>query len=385
MDGYNDEYIELKGKYSIPEIKEGGALGFPDITLRTMQSDLEAIQKAGGNINEIYKSAIPIHTASKSKEEVKTPIFQSQPAENQIIEKSEPANQKEVFGFENIPFAIKIILSIIGLSLFFFIGYFVLPKIFPPKVSTENKPVQIPQNQNNMATPTPQSQTATKETNETNNEILNQTSTLESFSVESLFKKSPDKIFNFNLDLKTPNLNKYYNFLLTDELLKTTSTITSTTTSTTTSTFNFFAINLKDPNDNPLSWNNFIKALNINLLDENFWNDNFKPNFGVFVYKNKTNLWPGYILEIKPSVLITSLQIDLKKIEQSKSDLSKFFINSPDFSNAEFKNSIILSREPIRILKTQTGEQFVYGIFFNKYLILSTSLEGLNEVLQKML
>jgi uncharacterized protein YneF (UPF0154 family) len=375
MDGY-DDYIESKGQYSIPEIKQGSALGFPDIILRTMKSDLDAIQKAGGNINEIYKSAVPIHIASKSKEEIKTPIFQAQtPIQKQAVAKPEPEEKKEKNNFENISPVVKIILSIIGLSIFFFIGYFILPKIFPPKVSIENKPVQTPEsqtNQNNQAINSTLSQTQNKASTQT----TTPTSTTQLFSSENLFKKSPDKILNFDLDLKIPNFNKYYNFLLIDEVSKATSTATSTSV--------FFIINLRDANNNPIFWNDFIKALGINLLDETFWNDNFESNFGIFVYKNKSGLWPGYILETKPNVLITALQIDLKKIEQNKNDLSKFFINSPDFSNAEFKNSIILNREPIRILKTQSGEQFVYGIFLNRYLILSTSLEGLNEALQKM-
>ncbi|MGC8775724.1 MAG: hypothetical protein ACP5QN_00165 [Minisyncoccia bacterium] len=380
-----DEFIGEKGQFSVPEIpSEDSYLGFPDIVLRTMQSDLEAIKKAGGGLHEIQKSAIPIHIASKKED--KLPLEKTK--ENFFSETSKiqttPAFQSETktekktkFSFSNLPPVLKISLGIIGLIIFFLIGYFGLPKLFPPKVvqkvPVQNNPLSEPQlnnqTQNNLNQTSSISETSTTSTS--SNSSLSQ-----AFNSESLFKKPADQNFEFQIDLKTPNFKKYYYFLINDAL--------NQTAVKTTSSFNFFTVNLKDSNNNFIQWPDFLNSFQVQLLSLDFWQSNFKPNFGVFIYKNKNGIWPGYILEIKPTALLTALQVELKNIDQNKESLSNFFINSPDFSTAEFKNSLILSREPIRILKAQSGEEFVYGIFFNKYLILSTSLNGLEEAVKRM-
>lgn len=371
----------MNDNFSIPEIKNDSPLEFSDIVLRTMQTDIESILKSGGNTTEIYKSAIPINinqNIKKKEEEIINKQFPIIKNNYQTIQEKNfnQLNQKEIQEKQvieekyskKLPLLIKIILNLSMLAAFFLIGYFILPKIIPTKVSQEIKPEIKPIEQNNQILQ--ENQTTTVPINDSNQENSQQSNLL------SLFKISSDNIVEFNIDTKIPNFKKYYQFLITDSLSKTTSTNQTSTLK---------IINLKDQNNNLLNWTEFLEVTKTTLLNHDFWNNNFNPNFVGFIYQNKNGIWPGYILEIKNSILPLSIQLELKNLYDNRNILSNFYFNNPDFSKTELQNSLILNKEPVTILKAQTGEKFVYGIFLNKYLILSTSIEGLEQIIRLML
>ena len=369
----SDEFKQSEDPSSIQIPKEDISSGFSDIILRTMESDILAIKQNGGNISGIYKSAETIHLAKPQKEEQKEkiadiyqkPIKQTKNQEL-ISDKEENSHTKKI----NSVF--KIILGIITILFFFSIGYFILPQIMPQtkKEKIETKITTSTENQANLTqTTTIQTQKETNTPTElvsVSNQILNK-----------FFKTKPEKTIELTLDTSIPNFNKYYNFLIIDSLENQTS---SKTTST-----NIFTLILKDKNNSLLNWNDFLKSLNINFASNDVWT-NTNPEFIGFIYKDKDGIWPGYILELNKNIAPSLIQIDLKKaIEADKNVLKNFFIKEPDFTGFEFKNSQIFNREPIKILDSKTkGASFVYGLFFNKYIIISTSLNGLEEILYKM-
>lgn len=354
--------------FSIPEIQNDSPLEFSDMILRTMETDIESIKRSGGLVNEVHKSAVPIHISHQKKEET----IQKFNAEKQFPAIKPKQNLEQKSEAEQPPslsegqktklnLIIKIVLYTGALIIFFLIGYFVLPKILPAKVTKQTQPEINPPEFNNQI-------------NNLNSTSSNQTSSqaeksqdLNQNNLTSLFKISSDNILEFNIDPQISNFNKYYQFLITDALSETTSTI--------------FILSLKNQ-DVPLKWADFLGALKINLLEEDFWNSNFNSNFIGFIYKNKNKFLPGYILEIKQNVPLLPIQVKLKNIYENKNNLSNFYFEPTDFSKSELQNSLIFNKEPVTILKNEAEEKFVYGIFFNKYLIFSTSIEGLEQIIK---
>ncbi|MCX7589395.1 MAG: hypothetical protein N2Z85_00435 [Patescibacteria group bacterium] len=370
-----------KGKFAIPEISDDSPLEFSDISLRTMQTDLEAIKKSGGITNEVNKSAIKINITPKiKKDEVITkpsthkqfPVIQQKqsPNENQEFKIPELSNNQKT----KLNLILKTILYLGTIIIFFSIGYFILPKIIPNKITQQINPEIVTSTNNQINNQVLNNQTSTFQN--TNNQ--SNTPQAENTILYSITNLPKENFLEFNIDPKIPNFKKYYYFLINDALSKNTSTKATTT-------LNIFIINLKDPNNNPVKWIDFLKSSEINLINEDFWNTNFNSNFIGFIYKNKNNVWPGYILEIKSNIPPLTIQVNLKNLYDFRNYLSNFYLNSVDFSKTELQNSLIFNKEPITILKTSSGEKFIYGIFLNKYLILSTSIEGLEEILKTII
>jgi hypothetical protein len=348
---------------------EGNEFGFSDITIRTMSSDIKKIAEEGGSAIRTYKWGEPLHALKiENKSEEKT---NSQNNLNPFLSKPEiPTNEQKENLNQNTQTKtnknFKLILGIFAFIVFFALGYFVLPKIIPQKVAQKVEPdIKQSPNENIISQNQNENQT-TKQTNE---------STKETITYISPFKIKPG-FFEIKTNLSIPDFQKYYQFLIT-------TTLGNTTTSNT-STQNFFEILLTDENSKPINNYAFLESLNIKSLPNSFWTNNFNQNFFIFVYKNKNGLWPGYIFELKNNVVLPILQTDLKKIESNTEELKNFFLKPVDFSSKTFKSEQILGREPIRIITSNNNEVFVYGIFFNKYLIISTSKEGLEEAIKRM-
>jgi hypothetical protein len=372
----SDEFNQFESPSLTQIPKEDISSGFSDIVLRTMESDIKAVKQSGGSAFGIYKSAETLHITRPQKEEQKegiTNIYQKpiEKTQNQEL----ISNKKESITSKETSPVLKIILGIITILGFFAIGYFVLPQILPQtkKEKIETKITTSTQNQANLNKTTT---TETQNTTATANTSIGLINTSDEI-LAKFFKTKPEKTIELTLDTSIPNFNKYYNFLIVDSLENQTS---SKTTST-----NLFALILKDKNNSLLNWNDFLKSLNINFASNDVWT-NTNPEFIGFIYKDKDGIWPGYILELNKNIAPSLIQIDLKKaIETDKNVLKNFFINEPDFTGFEFKNSQVFNREPIKILESKTkGAIFVYGLFFNKYIIISTSLNGLEEALRKM-
>jgi hypothetical protein len=346
--------------------KEDISSGFSDIILRTMESDIQAVKQSGGDTSEVYKSAKKIHISQPQKQEIKNSNVTSQSVPQISLKENPTSEKKETPAIKEISFILKIILGIIAILGFFAIGYFILPQILPQKKQEKIETKVTTSTENMVGLPQPST---------IQNDKVNQIST-ESI-LDRFLKIKPEQTIELNLDISITNFNKYYNFLIIDSLENQTS---SKTTST-----NLFALILKDKNNSLLKWNDFLKSLNINLTPNDTWN-NINSEFIGFIYKNKDGIWPGYILELNKTMAPSLIQIDLKKtIEADKNTLKNFFINEPDFTGFEFKSGQVFNREPIKILESKTkGASFVYGLFFNKYIIISTSLNGLEEILRKM-
>lgn len=132
----------------------------------------------------------------------------------------------------------------------------------------------------------------------------------------------------------------------------------------------------------PLALPEFFNLAQVNWFDEDFWISNFNLDFTYFIYKNSNGFWPGLVLQLKPEKSQIVMDSQIRKIETGE-DLFKLFITQPKERSGIFQ-SVLISGEPARSLKLNNSDaNFVYGWFHN-YLVISTSLTGLEEAIKKL-
>jgi len=142
----------------------------------------------------------------------------------------------------------------------------------------------------------------------------------------------------------------------------------------------FFEIKTENSLGKPISAGDFFNLIGANIMDKSSFDTSFEKDFTIFLYKDKNNLWPGYVLQIKSGESRIFLQTLVQsKVESASTSLSNLFLNQVGTAGAQFQDEI-LSGQPIRAMDffgpTST---LAYGWFFNKYLIISTSLDGMKQ------
>lgn len=142
----------------------------------------------------------------------------------------------------------------------------------------------------------------------------------------------------------------------------------------------FFDASLQNTKGEPLSAANFLDSIGANIWSSKFISLNFNADFTFFLYKDKNGVWPGYAFQLGQNKSPILLQQDLRKIE-SAPNLKNLFLNDPGFLASAFQDGLA-SGQPVRMANFSDKKSvLVYGWFFNKYLIVSTSLGGLTQAL----
>lgn len=164
-------------------------------------------------------------------------------------------------------------------------------------------------------------------------------------------------------------------------------------------TGSFFEIIPQSGGGQAISADDFFSSIGGNILGSDFLNENFEKDFTLFLYKDKgglparAGLWPGYILKLKSGKSPIFLQkAVLEKMQSASVERANLFLVSPGVpANSQFQNGLS-SGQPIWFLNfpnlpteasAQAGASSVvaYGWFFNKYLTISTSLDGLKQAI----
>ncbi len=196
--------------------------------------------------------------------------------------------------------------------------------------------------------------------------------TIPKFDHKSFFKKPADTVleikFNYPvtsvLDLETYN-QKISNLL---QGSRSTSTLVE--------------LEVKGGNDRPLALSQFWTASGIRLLPEDFWAQEFNPDFTFFVFRNKDGDWPGLVTKFVEGRSWLVLKNRIVAMESS-ADLEELFVVAPGNRFGGFADTLV-SGQPARALEfSKPSTRFVYGSFHN-YLLISTSLEGLKEAVARL-
>lgn len=146
-------------------------------------------------------------------------------------------------------------------------------------------------------------------------------------------------------------------------------------------TSTFYEVRVEKDNGEPLAFSQFLEAAGIKLLDSDFLASNFNPDFTFFIYQTKKGFWPGLLAQAQSEKNWILLKPEIVKLENS--EVETFFLGNPGRRIGFFEDSLI-SRQSARILKFESPEaSFVYG-WFHDYLVMSTSLEGLKEAVNRL-
>ena len=303
-----------------------------EVAVRTMASDLVSMGESGGGSPK--PRPIKIFSRSEYREEsARVPVSAS------TVGTAAPRPIQESV-LQTIFFKPAFLFSALGLFLagVFFIAYYFVYPLLNPKPTTTGVPI---------TTPITQSQ---------------------SFEHKSFFSKPSDG--TFVLDISSP-ING-----LQDERSKVNSFISDISGS-------FFEITPQNGAGQALSANDFFSSIGGNVLGSDFLDANFENDFTLFIYKDKNALRPGYILQLKagntPILLQSSV---LKKMESSSSTRANLFMESAGLPIGGKFQGGLSSGQPIWFLNYSNGSStLAYGWFFNKYLAISTSLEGLRQAI----
>ena len=142
----------------------------------------------------------------------------------------------------------------------------------------------------------------------------------------------------------------------------------------------FFEVKIENGDGQPVSAANFFSLIKSDIFETDFLNNNFEKDFRLFLYKDKSVFWPGYILQIKTGESRIFLQALVQpKIENASSSWNSISLEPAGTAVGQFRDEM-LSGQPIRISNFSNSSSVIaYGWFHDKYLVISTSIEGLKQ------
>ncbi len=143
----------------------------------------------------------------------------------------------------------------------------------------------------------------------------------------------------------------------------------------------FFELEPEDSLSQPVYASSFFALVGANILKADFIDANFEKDSTMFLYKDKNALLPGYILKLKSGKTPILLKSDVTELENASSSWSNLFV-MPTGTPAQQFHDDLLSGQPVRVLDfSNPSSTLAYGWFLNKYLIISTSLEGMKDAI----
>ncbi len=143
----------------------------------------------------------------------------------------------------------------------------------------------------------------------------------------------------------------------------------------------FFELEPEDSLSQPVYASSFFALIGAEVLKADFLDANFEKDFTMFLYKDKNALLPGYILRLKAGETPILLKNDIAELENASSSWSNLFVMQTGTPQPQFHDDL-LSGQPVRVLDfSNPSSTLAYGWFLNKYLIISTSLDGMKEAI----
>jgi len=197
--------------------------------------------------------------------------------------------------------------------------------------------------------------------------------TIPTFIHQSLFKKTADKIVSLQLIYPAravTNLETYSQKLLS--VLPTNKVSTST----------LIEVALQKEDGTALAVSQFFNVAGMKFLGEEFLAANFNYDFTAFVYETKDGFWPGLVMRPQSSKNLVLLKSGVVKLE-AISDIEALFLTNPGDKMGEFADVSVRGQLARSLKFKNSTANFVYG-WFHDDLIISTSLEGLKEVIGRL-
>jgi len=342
----------------------------PEITLRTMQSDIESIKQSGGE-NPIPKPFIPPEIKKQNNmelEDLSKEESMIKPGNGDgVLPPSEPPKKKlKIFILITI-----LILVIAGAA---FAGYKFIYPMFKPVISMPvEQPAVIPENLPIVETIPPVSELAPPIIEElattTSPEVIPIPEPIVLKSHMSLLVSSADSAVPFVLSAPA-SLVSIREFLVAEAVNKPSTEMA------------LKEIVLSDQGGQlvfadilPLFLPSFTSAELAPLFEEDFTS---------VIFYDSNGAWFGMIAKPKADIDIADAKILMAKLEMS-ADLANLYIQSPGTQvTTEFKDGKA-NNLPVRYLNfSKTGASLDYGWTSNNLLVISTSYNGVKAMLTKL-
>lgn len=332
-----DQFPERRGISSVPPPPPEAGASLAEVTIRTMASDLAMVGEHGGSMPVGEKLSITLSGGGGSV----LPHSASSASGSAVRASSLSA-------FRPILFVLG---ACVGLALLFAAGYYLLPLLFPGG-ETESA------------------------TGDPSRRALSDTAPHEPvfFGHESFFRAAADASFEVSLGGFTePLLPHAFGTLVRERLA-----------SYAPADGPFFEVLPRAGEGRHPAWGEFSDGIGASLLARSVWEQFFETDFTAFAYRGENGAAElGYILKLKSGYVPLAIQSVVREIERRQGSIAALFAAPPGtfglFSDAQ------ISGQPVRRLSyDDTGASFLYGWFYNSYLILSTSEEGMREAVRRL-
>lgn len=118
--------------------------------------------------------------------------------------------------------------------------------------------------------------------------------------------------------------------------------------------------------------------LQLTAADKNNLSSWLEPDFTAFLYYDANGIWPGYIAKVKSAEFLPKVKSDFLPIAEL-TDPTLFYLSSPGTFQA-FKDGKVQNYATRYAVASQPGVAFNYGVF-GDYAIFSTSYSGLKSAI----
>lgn len=141
---------------------------------------------------------------------------------------------------------------------------------------------------------------------------------------------------------------------------------------------------LRNTDDSLIVFSKFIPILLPELKSEEM-SGIFEENFSAVIFADKNGVWPGYVIQLKPTTTLDQAQTFIKNNLESSTNLKNIFIEDPGLATAIFKDGKAGSPaiNTRYLVFSKTGAAINYG-WVNNNLVISATYPGLSEILKNL-
>lgn len=135
---------------------------------------------------------------------------------------------------------------------------------------------------------------------------------------------------------------------------------------------------------NAMPWVEFLRRRGANILSVDFFSQKFEQDFTLFLHRGAAGWRPGYILRLRKGEQAVTLRNAIRALENDPAALSRLFAEPPGRVSGVFSDQQVAG-QPVRMLSFSAPDAaFVYGWFFNEYLVFGTSLDGMKKAVSRL-
>jgi hypothetical protein len=149
------------------------------------------------------------------------------------------------------------------------------------------------------------------------------------------------------------------------------------------SSVRFVEVELSKSGGKPADGLTFMSLTGIRLFSDEFFSENFAPNFTAFIYRDSRGNWPGYIFRLLPSKNVRLVSAQMQFIERWPG-VTALFLESPGVSAGPFKDGVRVGLPTREQAYSMPGAAIGYS-WEDRYFVISTSVGGLEEALRRLL